>query len=86
MTSAPSICRNVIFLGKKLLNVERKLLYLGIFGQEPKKPLYCGILHQHPQIFPNTKFRPKIKIHKFGAKISLIGYFGPEFQKANAVF
>ena len=59
---------------------------MGIFGQVPKKPLYCGILHQHPQIFPNTKFRPKIKIHKFGAKISLIGYFGPEFHKANAVF
>ena len=26
------------------------------------KLLHCGVLHQHPQVFPNTKFRPKIKI------------------------
>ena len=32
-------------------------------------------------MFPNTKFRPKIKILKFGTKIALIGYFGLEFQK-----
>ena len=46
----------------------------------------CGILHQHPQILPNTAFRPKIKILKFGTKIALIGYFGLEFQKTSVVF
>ena len=55
-------------------------------GRNSKKLLYCGILNQHPQIFPNTKFRPKIKILKFGTKIALIGYFGLEFQKTNVVF
>ena len=37
-------------------------------------------------MFPNTKFRPKIKILKFGTKIALIGYFGLEFQKTNVVY
>ena len=50
-----------------------------------KKLLYCGILHKHSQIFQNTKFRPKIKIVKFGTKIALIWYFGLEFQKTNIV-
>ena len=55
-------------------------------GWNSKKLLNCDILHQHPQIFPNTKFRPKIKILKFGTKTALIGYFGLEFQKTNIVF
>ena len=55
-------------------------------GWNSKKLLYCGILHQHPQIFANTKFRPKIKILKFGTNIALIEYFGIEFQKTNIVF
>ena len=55
-------------------------------GRISKKLLYCGILHQHSQIFLNRKFRPKIKILKFETKIALIGYFGLKFQKANVVF
>ena len=59
----------------------------GYFGAGTrKKPLYCDILHQHPQILPNTKFCPKIKILKFGTKIVLIGYFELEFQKTNVEF
>ena len=50
-------------------------------GRTPKKLLYCGILHQHPQIFSNTKFRPEIKILKFGTKTALVSHFGQEFQK-----
>ena len=48
--------------------------------------MYCDILHQHPQIFPKTKFHPKIKILKFGTKTALIEYFGLEIQKTNVVF
>ena len=55
-------------------------------GRISKKLLYCGILHQHPQFFLNTKFHPKIKILKFGTKAALIGYFGLEFQKTNVAF
>ena len=55
------------------------LSYLAISGLEFEKSTYSDILHQHPQIFPNTKFRPKTKILKFGTEIVLIGYFGLEF-------
>ena len=55
-------------------------------GWNSKKQLYCDILHQHPQIFPNKKFPPKIKILKFGTKISFIWYFGLEFPIINVVF
>ena len=55
-------------------------------GWDLKKLLYCGILYQHPQSFRNTKFRPKIKIRKFGTKIAVIGCFGLKFQKTNVVF
>ena len=45
LTSAPSICQNVMFFEKKtFLNVGLKLLYLGTFGQELKKATalwYC---------------------------------------------
>ena len=55
-------------------------------GWNSKKLLYCNILHQHPQIFPNTEFCPKKKILKFRTKIAVTVYFGLEFQKTNAVF
>ena len=71
---------------EKHLNIGPKLLYFGIFEQELEKLLYCGILHQHPQFFRNTKSCPKIKIPKFIIKIALIGYFGLGFQKTNVVF
>ena len=51
-----------------------------------KKLLHCGILHQYPQSFPNTKFRLNIKILKFATNIALNRYFALEFQKANGVF
>ena len=38
LTSAPSICQNIIFLAKKnFFNVGPKLFYLGIFGLEIEK-------------------------------------------------
>ena len=43
-----------------------KLYHLSIFGLQLEKATVCGILHQHPQIFSNTKFRPKRRILKFG--------------------
>ena len=64
--SAPSICKNVIFFTRKtFLNVGPILVFL---GWNLKKLLYCGILHQYPQVFPNTNFCSKIKILKFGTK------------------
>ena len=65
------------------LNVGPKLFYL---GWKSKKLLYCSILHQLLQDFPNTKFRPKIKILKCGTIIALIRYFWLEFQNTNVVF
>ena len=50
-------------------------------GWNLKKLLYCDILHHYPQIFPNTKFRLKIKILKFATTIALNGYFGLDFKK-----
>ena len=55
-------------------------------GWNSKNLLYCGILHQHPQFFLNTKIQPKRKILKFGTKMVLIGYFPIDLQKSNAVF
>ena len=76
LTSAPSVCKKVIFLVKKtFLNVGPKLSYLGIFGLELEKLLYCGILYPHPQFFSNTKFSPKIKKLKYGTKSALMGCF-----------
>ena len=61
---------------------DRNCLILVFLSRESKKLRYCGILYENPQIFPNKKFRPKIKLLKFGTKITLIKYFGLEFQKA----
>ena len=55
-------------------------------GWISEKLLYCGALNEHPHIFPNTKFHPKIKILKFGTEIALITFFGPGFQIINVVF
>ena len=85
MTPAPSICQNVLFLGKKTFKCRTEIVLFGYFWAGTRRS-YCDVLHQHPQIFPNTKFRPKIKILKFGTKIALIGYFGLEFQKPNVLF
>ena len=42
--------------------------------------------NQLPRICLIGKFCPKIKILKFGNKITLIGYFPLEFQKTNVIF
>ena len=65
---------------------DRDCFILIFLGWNLKKLLYCGILHQHSQVFPNTKFRLKIKILKFGTKIALTGYFGLKFQNTNVIF
>ena len=55
-------------------------------GWISEKLLYCGVLNEHPHIFPNAKFHPKIKTLKFGTEIALITFFGPGFQIINVVF
>ena len=52
-----------------------------------EKLLCCGILHQHPQIFPNTNFQPKIKIFKFGTETALIVFSARTLNvQSNVVF
>ena len=87
MTSAPSICQNVIFLAKKVfLNVGPKLFYLGIFGVELENTTVLWFLYMNTLKFFQRKFCPKIKIFKFGTKIVLIEYFELGFQKTNFEF
>ena len=66
--------------------LDRNCFIRVFLGRNSKKLLYCGILHQHSQIFQNTKFRPRLEILKFGTKNGLIGYFRLEFQKTIVVF
>ena len=81
MTSAPSVCPNVIFLGKILfLNVGPKLSYLDIFRLELEKVTVLWYFTSLPSNFLNTKFRLKIKILIVATKIALNAYFGLEFQ------
>ena len=87
LTSAPSICQNVIFLVKKtFLNVGLKLFYLGIFVLELEKATELWFFYISTVNFFQTKLCPKIKIFKFRTKTVLIGYFGLEFQKTNVEF
>ena len=90
MTSSLSIFQNVIFLAKNILKMEDQICYIWAFlDWNSQKLLHCDILHQHPEIFPNTTFRPNMKILKFENKIVLIwyiGYFGLEFQKTDVIF
>ena len=87
LTSAPSICQNVIFLAKKnFLNVGPKLFYLSIFGLELEKAAVLLFFYNSTIKCFQTKYCPEIKIFKFGIKIVVIGYFGLEFQKPNAEF
>ena len=84
LTSASSICQNVIFLAKKtFLNVGTKLFYLGIFGLELEQATVLWFFYISTLKFFQTKFCQKIKILKFGTKIVLIESFGLEFQKTN---
>ena len=54
-------------------------------GLNSKKLLRCGILHQHPQIFLNTKFQLNLKILKFRTEAALI-VFSARISKTNVVF
>ena len=51
---------------------DKNCLIWVFLGWNLKKLPYCGILHQHPQIFLKTEFQPKIKIFKFKSEIVLI--------------
>ena len=56
-------------------------------GWNSKKLLYCGIFHQHPQIFLNIKLQRKIKVLEFGTKKCLIWVLlGCNLQKAIVIF
>ena len=50
---------------------DKNCLIWVFLGWNLKKLPYCGILHQHPQIFLKTEFQPKIKIFKFKSEIVL---------------
>ena len=55
---------------KKLHLIQDQICLIQVvFGWDLKKLLYCDIFYQQHQIFPNTKFRPKVKILKFGTKM-----------------
>ena len=87
LTSAPSICQNVIFLAKKVfLNVGPKLSNLGVFGLELKKDTALWLFYISTLTFFSNKIVSKKKIFKLGTNIVLIGYFGLEFQKTNVEF
>ena len=87
LTSAPSICQNLIFLAKNtFLNVGPKLFYLGIFAVELEKATVPWFFYISTLKFFQTKFCPKIRILKFGTKIVLIGCFELKFQKTNVEF
>ena len=70
--------------------MQDQICYIWAFlGWNSQNLLHCDILRQHPEIFPNTTFRPNMKILKFENKIVLIwyiGYFRLEFQKTDVVF
>ena len=66
--------------------LEQNCLIWVFLGWNSEKLLYCGILNEHPHIFSNTTFRPKIKILKFGTEIALIRFFGLGFQIINVIF
>ena len=62
MTSAPSICQNVIFLAKKtFLNVGPKLSFLGIFELEPDKATVLRYFTLAPPNFSRHKISTKNK-------------------------
>ena len=71
---------------KTFLNLWPNLSYLGIFGLELEKTSLLLYFTSAPPNFPKHKISSKIKILKFGTKISLIMYFGLEFLKTNVVF
>ena len=57
--------------------------YLRIFGQELEETTVLSYFASAQLNFSKHKISSK---NKFKTKIALIGYFGLEFQKANAVF
>ena len=61
MTSAPSICKNVIYISckKTFLNVGPKLFYLGIFGLELEKATVLWIFYISTLTFSIQNFVKK---------------------------
>ena len=66
------------------MNDQNCLIWV-FLGWNSAKLLCCDILHQHPQIFLNAKFQPKIKLLKFGTKTALI-LLSARISKTNVVF
>ena len=87
LTSAPSICQNVIFLAKNTFsNVGPKFFIWVFLGWNSKKLLYWGFFYISTLKFVQKKFCPKTKLLKFGTQIVSTGYFGLEFQKTDVEF
>ena len=79
MSSAPSVCQNVIFFEKKLFKCREKLSYLGFFGLEFEKP--SAIFEISSLKFVNLQHFVKKIMSKFGTKNALLGIFGLEFEE-----
>ena len=66
---------------KNFFKCRTKIVLFGYFWLELEK---ATLLYFFTSLkFFQTKFRPNIRILKFGTKIVLIGYFGLEFQKVS---
>ena len=75
-----------ISCNKNFFKFRIKFVLFGCFWTGIRKTYFTVIiLHQHLQIFSNTKFHSKIKILRLGTKIALNDYFGLEFQKTNVI-
>ena len=69
------------------LNVEPTLSYSGISGQELENAtVRWFFITSAPSHCFKQNVVQKLKILKFGTNIVLTGYFGLEFEKANAEF
>ena len=60
---------------KKCLNLGPKILLCVLYFWAGIWKYYCHIWNLHPRICLFVKFGAKIKIHKFGTKNALFGYF-----------
>ena len=70
-----------ISCNKDFFKCRTDIVLFGYFQAGTRKS-YCAVVFYICTLkFFKTKFRPKIKILKFGTKIDLAGYFGLEFQK-----
>ena len=65
-------------------NLEPKLFYLGIFRLVFEKQIIVTL--EATSNFQNAKFHEKLKILRFGTKITLFGCFGQQFVKTIVKF